>query len=79
MVGVPNERLGEEVCAFIRVEEGKKVDREKVKQFYKDKIAYFKIPEFVIQIDAFPKTASGKVQKFKLQEMFTKFYKEEEK
>lgn len=72
MIGVPNERLGEEVCAFVRVANGKEINNDVVKQFCQDKIAYFKIPKYVIQTDVFPKTASGKVQKFKLQEMFAK-------
>ncbi|XP_017132287.1 medium-chain acyl-CoA ligase ACSF2, mitochondrial [Drosophila elegans] len=73
VIGVPDERLGEEVCAYVRLEEG--VDpasftAETLKEYSKGKLAHFKVPRYVIPIDAFPKTTSGKVQKFKLVEAF---------
>ncbi|KAI8042070.1 hypothetical protein M5D96_003370 [Drosophila gunungcola] len=73
VIGVPDERLGEEVCAYVRLEEG--VDpasftEETLKEYSKGKLAHFKVPRYVIPIDAFPKTTSGKVQKFKLVEAF---------
>jgi len=73
VIGVPDERLGEEVCAYVRLEEG--VDpasftAETLKAYAKGKLAHFKVPRYVIPIDAFPKTTSGKIQKFKLVEAF---------
>ncbi|KAH8241477.1 hypothetical protein KR026_006395 [Drosophila bipectinata] len=73
VIGVPDERLGEEVCAFVRLNEG--VDpasftAEALKAYSKGKLAHFKIPRFVIPVDSFPKTTSGKIQKFKLVKAF---------
>uniref|UniRef100_A0AC35UF70 AMP-binding domain-containing protein n=1 Tax=Rhabditophanes sp. KR3021 TaxID=114890 RepID=A0AC35UF70_9BILA len=76
VVGVPDARLGEKVCAWVNVNEaGKKIIDEKyIKDFCKDKIAHFKVPHYVTIKDAtqFPRTASGKVQKFKMIEISAK-------
>nr|XP_029709379.1 acyl-CoA synthetase family member 2, mitochondrial-like [Aedes albopictus] len=70
-VGVPDDRMGEEMCAFVRLHSDRtKLDRAQVKEFCKGKIAHFKVPKFVEIVDQFPKTTSGKIQKFKLLEMF---------
>lgn len=70
-VGVPDDRMGEEVCAFVRLNnQGDKLDEENVKAFCKGKIAHFKVPKYVKVIDQFPKTTSGKIQKFILLERF---------
>ncbi|KAH8297914.1 hypothetical protein KR018_000615, partial [Drosophila ironensis] len=73
VIGVPDERLGEEVCAFVRLEEGvapESFTAEALKAYSKGKLAHFKIPRFVIPVEAFPKTTSGKIQKFRLLEEF---------
>uniref|UniRef100_W8B701 Medium-chain acyl-CoA ligase ACSF2, mitochondrial n=1 Tax=Ceratitis capitata TaxID=7213 RepID=W8B701_CERCA len=73
VVGVPCERLGEELCAFVRLQDGvTKISRDEIKEFCKGKLAHFKIPRYVIRVDNFPKTASGKIQKFKLVEVYEK-------
>lgn len=69
VVGVPNVKYGEEVMAFIQLREGHKVSQEEIQAFCVDQIARYKIPKYVAFIDAFPNTASGKIQKFKLREM----------
>lgn len=70
-VGVPDDRMGEEVCAFVRLNNGvNEFDRAQVKEFCKGKIAHFKVPKYVEIINHFPKTTSGKIQKFKLLERF---------
>ncbi|XP_023301666.2 medium-chain acyl-CoA ligase ACSF2, mitochondrial [Lucilia cuprina] len=75
VIGVPDERMGEEICAFIRMHDStSKIDRETVKQYCKGKLAHFKVPRYVITVDDFPKTTSGKIQKFKLIEQFQKTY-----
>jgi fatty-acyl-CoA synthase len=68
--GVPDERLGEEVAAAIRLNTGEAMTPEEVREFCEGRIARFKIPRHVRFVDSFPMTASGKVQKFKLREMF---------
>lgn len=72
-IGVPDERLGEEVCAYVRVAdslEGQHFDVDRMKRFCKDKLAFFKIPKHLRIVEELPKTTSGKVQKFKLLELF---------
>ncbi|XP_053960304.1 medium-chain acyl-CoA ligase ACSF2, mitochondrial-like [Anastrepha ludens] len=76
VIGVPDERMGEECCAFVRLADGvESITREEVKEFAKGKLAHFKIPRFVIPINEFPRTTSGKIQKFKLAEEYNKMYK----
>ena len=70
LVGVPDDRLGEKtVACIISKKAGDPVTREEIYEFMKDKTAKFKIPDSVITMEDFPRTASGKVQKFKLREM----------
>lgn len=68
VVGVPDERLGEQVCAWIKLKSGCNMSEEDVKNFCKGKLSHFKIPRYILFVDSFPKTASGKVQKFKMRE-----------
>ncbi|KRT83840.1 AMP-binding protein, partial [Oryctes borbonicus] len=70
VIGVPHERLGEEVCVFVRLKEGKTLTYEQMVEFCKGEISYFKIPAHLRVLNDLPKTASGKVQKFKLKELF---------
>ncbi|MFY9115343.1 MAG: AMP-binding protein [Dethiobacteria bacterium] len=69
VVGVPSAKYGEEVMAFIRLKEGAAVTEKEILEFCEGKIAQYKIPAHIKFIDAFPVTANGKVQKFKLREM----------
>ena len=70
VVGYADERLGEKTLAcIIPRKAGDRVTREEIYEFMKDKTAKFKIPDQVITLEDFPRTASGKVQKFKLREM----------
>ncbi|XP_058455107.1 medium-chain acyl-CoA ligase ACSF2, mitochondrial-like [Malaya genurostris] len=72
-IGVPDERLGEEICAYIRLKEPVEdnwVNLDEIKHFCYGKLAHFKIPKILKIVQGFPKTASGKVQKFKLLESF---------
>ncbi|XP_025420128.1 acyl-CoA synthetase family member 2, mitochondrial [Sipha flava] len=67
--GVPDQRMGEEICASVIVKEGSAVTESELKAYCKGKIAHFKIPKYIfIEKDEFPKTGSGKVQKYKLTE-----------
>src|SRR5262245_39564438 len=69
--GIPDERLGEEVAAAIKLNEGETATPEEIRSFCEGRIARFKIPHQILFVDTFPMTASGKVQKFKLREMHT--------
>jgi len=71
IVGVPNEKYGEEVAAFIQVKAGEKIKETEIAEFCNDQISFFKIPKYVFFINDYPTTASGKIQKYKLREMAT--------
>lgn len=70
--GVPDERLGEEVAAAIRLKPEQTLTLEEVREFCDGRIARFKIPRQLRFVSEFPMTASGKIQKFKLREMHLK-------
>jgi len=72
VVGVPDEKYGEEVCAWIQLREGSGLSEEKIRAFCKDHIAYFKIPRYIKIVKDFPMTVTGKVQKFKMREQMEK-------
>ena len=68
VVGVPSQKYGEAVGAFIILKAGADVTDSDVKDFCRGQIARYKVPKHVAFVDSFPLTASGKVQKYKLQE-----------
>ncbi|XP_045155237.1 medium-chain acyl-CoA ligase ACSF2, mitochondrial [Echinops telfairi] len=68
VVGVKDERLGEEVCACLRLKSGEKATAEEIRNFCKGKISHFKIPRYIVFVNQYPLTISGKIQKFKLRE-----------
>ncbi len=73
VVGVPDKRFGEELCVWIKLKQGaKELDREAIKEFCKGNIAHFKIPKYVKIVDAFPVSATAKIQKFKIVDQNTK-------
>jgi fatty-acyl-CoA synthase len=69
VVGLPDEKLGEEVSAWIRLKPGACLSEEDVRSFCRDRIAHFKVPRYVVIVDEYPTTVTGKVQKFKLREL----------
>lgn len=69
VVGIADEKYGEEVAAFIRPRNGDSLSRNEVQGFCKDQISFHKIPRYIYFVDQFPTTASGKIQKYKLREM----------
>jgi fatty-acyl-CoA synthase len=68
IVGVPDEKYGEELCACIKLKSGESLSEEELKEFCRGQIAHFKIPRYVRFVESFPMTASGKVQKYLLAE-----------
>ena len=66
---VKSEFFGEEVAAALKLKPGATVDSEEVRDFCRERLARFKTPRFIRIVDAFPLTASGKIQKFRLREM----------
>ncbi len=68
VVGVPDTRLGEELCAWVRLKPGETAEEEEIRAFCRGQIAHYKIPRYVRFVDAFPMTVTGKVQKFMMRE-----------
>ncbi len=68
VIGVPDEKYGEELCAWIKLRDGADADADEIKAFCKDQIAHFKVPRYVRFVDEFPMTVTGKIQKFKMRE-----------
>lgn len=69
--GIPDERMGEEVGAFIRLKDPTQTFTNlEVKSFCEGRLSHFKIPRYVVIVDEFPRTLSGKIQKFKFLDMF---------
>ncbi|NWY55855.1 ACSF2 synthetase, partial [Chionis minor] len=72
VVGVKDARMGEEICACIRVRAGQDCTEEEIKAFCKGKISHFKIPRYIVFVGQYPLTVSGKIQKYKLREQMEK-------
>ena len=72
VIGAPDEKYGEEVCAWIKLQEGHTVTAQEIRDFCKGKIAHFKIPRYVRFVGGFPMTITGKVQKFVMREIMAK-------
>jgi fatty-acyl-CoA synthase len=71
VVGIPDERLGEVVVAWVRLRAGEVATAREIHEFCEGKIAYFKIPQHIRFVESFPMTATGKIQKFKMREIET--------
>ncbi|MBQ9386113.1 MAG: AMP-binding protein [Bacteroidaceae bacterium] len=72
VAGVPSKKYGEEVGAFIILDEGASLTEEEVRDWCRGKIARYKIPKYVFFVKEYPLTGSGKIQKFKLRELSLK-------
>ncbi len=71
VVGVPSIQYGEEVCACIVPKDGETIDENEVKEFVRANMARHKVPKYILIVDGFPMTASGKIQKFILRDRAT--------
>ncbi len=76
VVGIASPKFGEDVGAFVIRKEGSAITEEDVRDFCRGQIANFKIPRYVFFVDAYPMTASGKIQKYKLRELGVKLLQE---
>lgn len=77
VAGVPSKKYGEEVGAFIILDEGVKLTVDEVRDYCRGKIARYKIPKYVFFVDEYPLTGSGKIQKFKLRDLSLKLCAEQ--
>jgi fatty-acyl-CoA synthase len=69
VIGVPDEKYGEELCAWILPRAGVELDEDAVRDYCRERLAHFKVPRYVLFVDEFPMTITGKVQKFKMREL----------
>ena len=70
--GVPDPKYGEEVCAWVKKVEGAVLTEEQVRDFCRGQIAHYKVPRYVLFVDDFPMTITGKPQKFLMREQMAK-------
>jgi fatty-acyl-CoA synthase len=68
VIGVPDAKYGEEVCAWVRLKEGANASAEELREWCRGRIATYKIPRYWKFTDSFPMTVTGKIQKFKMRE-----------
>jgi fatty-acyl-CoA synthase len=68
VVGVPDERYGEELCAWVRLKDDTTCDEDELRAFCKASLAHYKVPRYVVFVDDFPMTVTGKIQKYKMRE-----------
>jgi len=68
VIGVPDEKYGEEVCAWVQLREGAMLTEEEVRAFCRERIAHFKVPRYIRFVAEFPMTVTGKVQKYRMRE-----------
>ena len=68
VVGLPDERFGEEVCAWIRLRPGTQVAADDIREFLAGRVAHFKVPRYIDFVDEFPMTVTGKVKKYLIRE-----------
>jgi fatty-acyl-CoA synthase len=66
VIGVPDERYGEELCAWIVVRAGQTLTEDEVREHCRASLAHYKVPRYVMFVDGFPMTVTGKVQKFEM-------------
>jgi fatty-acyl-CoA synthase len=66
--GVPDAKYGEELCAWVQLQQGEEVSEEEIRAFCKKSLAHYKVPRYVKLVGEFPTTVSGKIQKFKMRE-----------
>jgi fatty-acyl-CoA synthase len=72
VVGLPDLKYGEELCAWVKLKPGAAASAEEIQGFCKGQIAHYKIPRYIKFVDAFPMTVTGKVQKFVMREEMIK-------
>jgi fatty-acyl-CoA synthase len=68
VIGVPDPRLGEEICAWVKLRPGQALSEAELREYCTGKIAHYKIPRYLRITGEFPMTVTGKVQKFKMRE-----------
>jgi fatty-acyl-CoA synthase len=65
--GIPDQRFGEQVAVWIRLRDGELCTEDEIRDYCRERIAYFKVPNYIRFVDEFPMTVTGKIQKFIMQ------------
>ena len=68
VVGIPDQRFGEELCAWIIAKPGSSPTEDDIRAFCKGQIAHYKVPRYIRFVASFPMTVTGKIQKFKIRD-----------
>lgn len=68
IIGVPSEKFGEEVMAWVRLKDGAKINQQELVEFCRNNIAHYKVPKYWKFVDEFPMTVTGKVRKVEMRE-----------
>ena len=71
VIGVPDERYGEEIMAWVKLNDGEQATPEEIREFCQGQIAHYKIPRYIKFVDAFPMTVTGKIQKYQMRQQST--------
>jgi fatty-acyl-CoA synthase len=69
VVGLPDQQFGEEICAWVRLKPGATLTEDALKTYCRGQIAHFKVPRYIVFVDEYPQTVTGKVQKYRLREL----------
>jgi fatty-acyl-CoA synthase len=69
VVGVPDQKYGEELCAWIKLKPGGNATEDEIRCFCRAELAHYKVPRYVKFVDGYPQTVTGKIQKFKIREL----------
>ena len=68
VVGVPDPKYMEELCAWVKLKAGETLTEDEVRTYVKSGLAHYKVPRYVRFVESFPQTVTGKIQKFKIRE-----------
>lgn len=68
VVGVPDQRFGEELCAWVIAKPGEALGEDEIRDFCKGQIAHYKVPKYIRFVTSFPMTVTGKIQKFRIRD-----------
>jgi fatty-acyl-CoA synthase len=69
VIGLPDLKYGEEVCAWVRLREGQYATEDEIREFCRSQVATYKIPRYVRFVTEFPTTVTGKIQKYRMREI----------
>jgi fatty-acyl-CoA synthase len=64
VIGVPDEKYGEEIMAWVRLAEGQSATADEIRDYCRGQIAHYKVPRYITFVDSFPMTVTGKIQKY---------------